>query len=73
MKNKNLKPEMSKFSSIDEVLDFAIERENKAQAFYQRIIDMVKNPKLVKTLEIFAIEEVEHKIKLEALKAGNYQ
>ena len=61
---------MEKFSSIDEVLDFAINRENEAQAFYLRIADMVKKPELVKILKVFAGEEVEHRMRLEALKAG---
>lgn len=32
--------------------------------------DMVKNPELVKIIRKFATEEVEHKVKLEAVKAG---
>lgn len=31
---------------------------------------MVKNPELVKIIRKFATEEVEHKVKLEAVKAG---
>ena len=59
---------MKKFVSIDEVLDFAIDREKEAQVFYQRLADMVKKPELVKIINGFAAEEVEHKVKLEALK-----
>jgi rubrerythrin len=63
-------PEMRKFGSVDEVLDFAIARENEAHLFYVRLADMVKKPELVKALRVFATEEVEHRTKLEAVKAG---
>lgn len=64
------KPEKRKFSSLIEILDFAIDRENEAHLFYVRLADMVKKPKLVKVIKDLATEEVEHKIKLEAVKAG---
>jgi rubrerythrin len=64
---------MRNFDSIDEVLDFAIDRESEAQAFYRRIADIVKDPELVKILKTFTTEEVEHRIKLEALKAGEIE
>lgn len=62
--------EMRKFGSVDDVLDFAIDRESEAHLFYVRLADMVKGPELVKVLRDFATEEVEHRIKLEAVKAG---
>jgi rubrerythrin len=61
---------MEKFGSINEVLDFAIAREAEAQAFYLHFSDRVREPKLVKILKVFATEEAEHRIKLEAFKAG---
>ena len=61
---------MRKFDSIAEVLDFAIDRESEAHVFYRRIADMVNRPELIKILRDFATEEVEHRVKLEALKAG---
>ena len=61
---------MKKFSSIDEVLDFAINEESKASTFYQRIADMVKRPKLVIIVNGFARDELKHRTRLEALKAG---
>lgn len=68
---RNRKGEIiEKFSSIDEVLDFAIDRESEAHAFYLRIAEMVKKPELIEILKVFATEEVEHRVRLEALKAG---
>jgi len=63
-------PEMRKFSSLIEVLDFAIARETEAHDLYVRLAGMVKNPELVKVLRGLATEEVEHRIQLEAVKAG---
>jgi len=61
---------MEKFSSIDEVLDVAIDREIEARDFYMKLADMVENPEMVKVLSDLALEELEHKAKLEAVKAG---
>ncbi len=61
---------MRKFGSVNEVLDFAIERENEACLFYARLAGTVKKPELVKALRVFVTEEVGHRIKLEAVKAG---
>jgi len=62
--------EKRKFSSLIKVLDFAINREIEAHDLYVRLVDMVKRPELVKILRDFATEEVEHRLKLEAVKAG---
>ena len=65
-----MKPEMRKFDSFTEVLDFAIDREKEAHLFYTRLADMVKKPELIKIIRDFAAEEKEHRIKLEAVKSG---
>lgn len=62
--------DVRKFKSVDEVLDFAISREIDAQAFYVKLAGLVENPKMVKFLSDLALEELGHKEKLEALKAG---
>jgi rubrerythrin len=62
--------DVRKFESIENILDFAISREIDAQAFYMKLAGMVENPKLVKDLSDLAVEESEHKEKLEAVKAG---
>jgi rubrerythrin len=61
---------MKKFRSVDEVLDFAIKREIEAQNFYMELADFVEKPEMAKVLSDLASEEVEHKEKLEAVKAG---
>lgn len=65
-----MKPEMKKFNSFIEILDFAIGREKEAYLFYVRLADIVKKPELAKVIRDLATEEVEHRIKLEAVKAG---
>ena len=62
--------DMTKFKSIDEVLDFAINREIEAQAFYLKLADIVESPEMAKVFSDLASEELEHKEKLQAVKAG---
>ena len=66
-------PEITEFSSIYDVLDFAIKREAKANSFYLRIADMAQNPELLDILKDFAEDELRHKTMLEALKAGKIE
>jgi rubrerythrin len=61
---------MEKFGSIEEVLDLAIDREIEARDFYMKLADFVENPEMVKVLSDLASEELEHKAKLEAVKAA---
>ncbi|MCB2193504.1 MAG: ferritin family protein [Deltaproteobacteria bacterium] len=61
---------MSKFSSVDEVLDFAISREEEAAAFYLQMAQRMEKPWMKKALEEFANQELEHKDKLMAVKQG---
>lgn len=60
---------MSKFKSIDDVLDFAISREIEAKDFYLQLADIVEKPEMAKVLSDLASEELEHKVKLQAVKA----
>ena len=61
---------MTKFNSIDDVLDFAISREIEARAFYLKLADMVETPEMARVFSDLASEELEHKTKLQAVKAG---
>ena len=61
---------MKKFRSVVEVLDYAIKREIEAQNFYLKLADFVEKPEMAKVLSDLALEELEHKVKLEAVKAG---
>jgi rubrerythrin len=63
---------MRRFGSVDEILDFAIEREIEANEFYTELAKKMDNPAMRKVFEDFATEEMGHKFKLEAVKAGEY-
>ena len=45
------------FNSFEEILDFAIEREKQAVAFYQKLVDKETFPASQKTLAEFVEEE----------------
>jgi rubrerythrin len=59
-----------KFGSLEEALDFAISREVEAYDFYMKWAALVQKPEMVKTLKDLAVEEQQHKIRLEAARAG---
>ncbi|MHC4156404.1 MAG: ferritin family protein [Planctomycetota bacterium] len=52
---------MKRFSSVDEILDFAIAREVEANEFYTQLAEQMENPSMRKVFEAFAIEETGHK------------
>ena len=59
---------MGNFTSINEVLDFAIEQEIGAQQFYLNMAESATIPEMKKVFEGFATEEKGHQAKLETLK-----
>ncbi len=59
---------MEKFHSIGEIIDYAIDREMEANKFYSDLAERTKNPIMRKIFESFAMEELGHKTKLEAMK-----
>jgi rubrerythrin len=59
---------MAELKTIDEILDFAIDREIEANRFYMDLAGRVNNTTMRKVFEDFAKEELGHKAKLEALK-----
>ena len=61
---------MEKFSSVEEILDFAIRKEEEAAEFYTSLADKMKKPAMRKALEEFAREELGHKAKLLEVKKG---
>jgi rubrerythrin len=61
---------VSQFSSIDQVLDYAIARERVAYDFYSQLAGWVKRPETKERLREFALQEKQHRGKLEAVKAG---
>lgn len=64
---------MKQFDSVDEVLDFAISREIEAHDFYKDLAETVQKSDLRKTLQNFAVDELEDRVKLKAVKAGRFR
>ena len=61
---------MSNGSTIEELLDFAMEQEQEAADFYMDLAGKAKAPAMKEALEQFATEERGHKAKLAGIKAG---
>ncbi len=58
---------MKEFSSIRDVLDFAISKEIEANHFYERLSHDVDKPDIKNKLSTFALDEFQHKVRLEAI------
>jgi len=56
---------MKDIETDDEILEFAITREQQANEFFLALAEMVKSKEMRKVFEEFAEEELEHKAKLE--------
>ena len=61
---------MPSFRSVNEILDFAIAKEIAAHEFYQRLAQRVTQPQLRRVIEGFAVDELQHSIRLQAIRAG---
>lgn len=61
---------MKKLFSIKEALDIAIAGEVEAHKLYIDMAAMVDNPWIRETIEGFAQEELQHRRKLQAVRAG---
>ena len=61
---------MSQFTNVDEILDFAIDKEREAQAFYTKLAAQVPKAHMKKLFEDFAAQEKGHEEKLKGVKAG---
>lgn len=59
---------MDKFKNADEILDFAIEKEQEAVNFYTRLAASARNDEMKQVFEQFAQEEVNHKSRLQKIK-----
>jgi len=59
---------MEKFNNIDEVLNFAIEQEEKEVDFYNDLADKMRNPKVELLFRDLALEKQNHILKLEAIR-----
>ena len=54
-------------SSVDDVVNFAIDKEQKAMEFYQKCADRAKNPGIKKFFQEMAAEEQRHRDMLKEL------
>jgi rubrerythrin len=61
---------MKTFSSVDEILDYAISREDMAAKFYRSLANRVQRPGMKDVCEAFARDEDGHKSSLLQVKAG---
>jgi rubrerythrin len=61
---------MEKITSVDAILDFAIEREEESHRFYTNLAHIIEKPEMRKIFEQFAKEELGHKEKLLGIKRG---
>ena len=59
-----------KLDTVDKILDYAIEKEEDAAAFYTALADKMDRPYMKDVFNGFAREEKGHKAKLEAIKQG---
>lgn len=57
-------------NKMDDILDFAMDREQEAVDFYTDLAGKVKSMAMKKVFEQFALEEKGHKIRLAKIKAG---
>jgi rubrerythrin len=58
------------FDSIDEILDFAIEKEEESIQFYDDLAGRMERPSMRQVFEDFSLDEKGHKKKLLAIKDG---
>ena len=63
---------MKEFNSLDDILDFAINEEQMAADFYNELAAKMEHQEMKATFEQYALEEIGHRTKLEALKNGKH-
>ena len=61
---------MMNFKSVDEILNYAIDKEEDARQFYLDIAAKMDRPYMKQVFEQFSKEEKGHKAKLQAVKEG---
>ena len=61
---------MKQWQSVDDVLDFAIEREQEAAEFYGDLAGQMEKAYMQQVFSGFAREEMGHKARLTAIKEG---
>jgi rubrerythrin len=59
---------MKELTTFDEILDFAIDEEQKAVEFYTQLASQASSDEMREVFEEFAQEEVKHKVRLLEVK-----
>lgn len=62
---------MTEYNTIDDILNFAINEEQKASDLYKSLASTSRNRVIREVFEQFSREELGHKKKLEAVKSGS--
>lgn len=63
----------TKQNSFEDILDFAIEKEEEAYQMYSKWAEKVSNSGVKEQLKLFAAMEAGHKAKLQKLKQGSLE
>ncbi len=63
---------MKEFGSVEDILDLAIVKEQEAHDFYVHIAGKMDDPAMKKAFVDFSKEELGHKRKLQAVRAGEF-
>lgn len=58
---------MEKFTSVEDILKFAIKKEQEAMDFYMNLAGKSRNPEIKEVFEEFAQEELRHKARLQKI------
>lgn len=59
---------MEKFKDVNDILDFAMEREQEAVDFYSNLAQKARSEEMKAVFTEFAEEEIRHKIKIQKVK-----
>ena len=64
---------MRYLKTVQDILDYAIEKETEANSFYKYLAQDVKKDELRQALEGFAVDEFQHKLRLEGVRDGQIE
>jgi rubrerythrin len=64
---------MEKIRSIQDILDYAIEKESEASSFYKHLAEHISEPETREAVEKFSADEFQHKLHLEGVRDGQVE
>ena len=64
---------LERFETVEQVLDYAIDRELNSHLFYKKLAALCTAPDLRELLENFALQELGHQKKLAQVKQGRFR